>query len=156
MFCIYARARWSEFFHGSHLRLDTQTDGTIVYADMEVQDHKTMRALANRFKFLDLVASGTGIAEHKWIRHWVDALGHIGRDPLSELDGLSLRPAHGDDGPSLQRSLESDEASKWLSLILSEEINKRTARDRFHLIPSKRPFCQWLRRGDSGMRIGWL
>ena len=40
----------------------------------------------------------------------MDAPGHIGRDPLSQLDGLSLLPAHGDDGQSLQRSLESDEA----------------------------------------------
>ena len=128
LFCIYARARWSDFIHGNHLRLDTQTDGTIVYADMEVQVHKTMRASANRFKFLDLVASGIGIAGHNWIGHWLDALGHIGRDPLSELDGLSLMPAPGDDGQSLQRSLESDEASKWLRLILGEEINRKDSK----------------------------
>jgi hypothetical protein len=36
---------------------------------MEVQVHKTMRASANRFKFLDLVASGIGMAGHNWIRH---------------------------------------------------------------------------------------
>ena len=128
LFCIYARARWSDFIHGNHLRLDTQTDGTIVYADMEVQVHKTMRASANRFKFLDLVASGIGIAGHNWIGHWLDALGHIGRDPLSELDGLSLMPVPGDDGQSLQRSLESDEASKWLRLILGEEINRKDSK----------------------------
>ena len=51
LFCMHARARWSDFIHGNHLRLDTQTDGNIVHADMEVQVHKTMRASANRFKF---------------------------------------------------------------------------------------------------------
>ena len=69
LFCIYARARWSVFILGNYLRLDFQTDGNIVYADMEVQVHKTMRASANHFKFLDLVASGIGMAGHNWIRH---------------------------------------------------------------------------------------
>jgi hypothetical protein len=34
-------------------------------------------------------------------------------------------PAPGDDGQALQRSLESDEAGKWLRLILGEEINRK-------------------------------
>ena len=125
LFCIYSRARWSDFIHGSCLPLDAQTDGLIIYADMEVQVHKTMRASANRFKFLDLVVSGIGMAGHNWIGHWVDALRHIGRDPFEGHDGQSLMPAPGDDGQALQRSLESDEASKWLRLLLGENINRK-------------------------------
>ena len=94
--------------HGSCLRLDTQTDGQIVYADMEVQIHKTMRASANRFKFLDLVVSGIGMAGHNWIEHWLEALRYLGMDPLNGVVGLSLMPAPGDDGQMRQRSLESD------------------------------------------------
>jgi hypothetical protein len=37
-------------------------------------------------------------------------------------------PAPGDDGQALQRSLESGEASKWLRLILGEEINRKDSR----------------------------
>ena len=58
----------------------------------------------------------------------MDALGHIGRDPLSEMDELSLMPAPGDDGQAMQRSLESDEASKWLRLLLGEEINRKDSK----------------------------
>ena len=32
----------------------------MAYADMEVQIHKTMKAAANKFKFLDLVVYGSG------------------------------------------------------------------------------------------------
>ena len=52
LFCICPRARWSDFIHGNCLRLDTQRDCQIVYADMEVQTQKIMRAAANRSKFL--------------------------------------------------------------------------------------------------------
>ena len=128
LFCIYSRARWSDFIHGSCLRLDTQTDGQIVYADMEVQIHKTMRASANRFKFLDLVVSGIGMAGHNWIEHWLEALRYLGMDPLNGVVGLSLMPAPGDDGQMLQRSLESDEASKWLRLLLGEEIRRKDSK----------------------------
>ena len=66
-FCIYPRARWSDFVHGSCLRVDEGEDGFIYYADMEVHMHKTMNAAANRFRFLDLVASGSGISGFNWI-----------------------------------------------------------------------------------------
>ena len=36
LLCIYSRARWSDFIHGSSLRLATQTDGLIIYAGTEV------------------------------------------------------------------------------------------------------------------------
>ena len=60
-------ARWSDFTPGSSLRLDmVELTGRDAYADMVVQIHKTMEAAANRFKFLDLAASGTGIFGEDW------------------------------------------------------------------------------------------
>ena len=60
-------ARWSDFTPGSSLRLDmVELTGRDAYADMVVQIHKTMGAAANRFKFLDLAASGTGIFGEDW------------------------------------------------------------------------------------------
>ena len=41
--------------------------GKVAYVDMEVQTHKTMQATANKFKFLDLVASGSGIFGDDWV-----------------------------------------------------------------------------------------
>eukprot|EP00435_Cladocopium_sp_Y103_P033307 s2858_g8.t1 len=125
LFCIYSRARWSDFIHGNCIRLDANLDGTVAYADMEVQIHKTMRASANRFKFMDLVVSGIGMAGHNWIEQWMAALHSIGIDPLEGKIGHSLMPAPGDDGSALQRSLESDEASVWLRLLLGEKASKK-------------------------------
>lgn len=125
LFCIYSRARWSDFVHGSCIRLDTlETDGKSAYADMEVQIHKTMPASSKRFKFLDLVVSGQGMCEGDWIRQWIHALSCIGVDPLSHQTGKSLMPAPAEDGTALQRSLESDEASIWLRLILGESSSR--------------------------------
>ena len=128
LFCIYARARWSDFTHGSCIRLDlVETTGKVAYADMEVQIHKTMRAAANRFKFLDLVASGTGIFGDDWVHHWIEALQSVGVDPHSDEPGKTLMPAPAEDGTAQKRALESDEASVWLRLILGEDMERKNS-----------------------------
>ncbi|CAL1132459.1 unnamed protein product [Cladocopium goreaui] len=115
LFCIYARARWSDFIHGNCIRVDVlESSGKVAYVDMEVQIHKTMQATANKFKFLDLVASGSGIFGDDWVRGWIDALKNIGVDPFSNEPGKTLMPAPAEDGTTLQRALESNEASVWL------------------------------------------
>ena len=125
LFCIYARARWSDFIHGNCIRLDVlDSTGQVAYADMEVQIHKTMKAAANKFKFLDLVVSGSGIFGNDWVRSWVDALNNIGVDPFSNEPGKTLMPAPAADGTALQRALESDEASVWLRLMLGENVKR--------------------------------
>ncbi|CAL1150630.1 unnamed protein product [Cladocopium goreaui] len=125
LFCIYARARWSDFIHGNCIRLDVlDSTGQVAYADMEVQIHKTMKAAANKFKFLDLVVSGSGFFGNDWVRSWVDALNNIGVDPFSNEPGKTLMPAPAADGTALQRALESDEASVWLRLMLGEKVKR--------------------------------
>ena len=125
LFCIYARARWSDFIHGNCVRLDVlDSTGQVAYADMEVQIHETMKAAANKFKFLDLVVSGSGFFGNDWVRSWVDALNNIGVDPFSNEPGKTLMPAPAADGTALQRALESDEASVWLRLMLEEKVKR--------------------------------
>ena len=125
LFCIYARARWSDFIHGNCIRVDVlESSGKVAYVDMEVQIHKTMQATANKFKFLDLVASGSGIFGDHWVRGWIDALKNIGVDPFSNEPGKTLMPAPAEDGTTLQRALESDEASVWLRLMLGENVKR--------------------------------
>jgi hypothetical protein len=125
LFCIYARARWSDFIHGNCIRVDVlESSGKVAYVDMEVQIHKTMQAAANKFKFLDLVASGSGIFGDDWVRSWINALKNIGVDPFSNEPGKTLMPAPAEDGTTLQRALESDEASVWLRLMLGENVKR--------------------------------
>ena len=54
------------------------------------------------------------------MRSWIDALKNIGVDPFSNEPGKTLMPAPAEDGTTLQRALESDEASVWLRLMLGE------------------------------------
>ena len=104
-----------------------EATGKIAYADMEVQIHKTMNAAAHRFKFLDLVASGTGIFGDDWIRQWISALQCIGVDPHADEIGKTLMPALAEDGTAQRRALESDEASVWLRLILGEDMDRKNS-----------------------------
>ena len=125
LFCTYSRARWSDFVHGSCIRIDENPEGFIFYADMEVHIHKTMHAAANRFKFLDLVATGSGISGFNWIACWIDAMQTLGISVFDGQDGKTLMPAPGDDGQPLSRAVETDEAGKWLRLLLGESLERR-------------------------------
>ena len=42
LFCVYARARWSDFIHSGKMVLDHFSDGSIAYVEMDVAIHKTM------------------------------------------------------------------------------------------------------------------
>ena len=46
LFCVYARARWSDFVHCGNLSLDKLSDGSIAYVDADVSIHKTMHSAA--------------------------------------------------------------------------------------------------------------
>ena len=49
IFCVYARARWSDFIHGGQVKLDKFSDGRVACVEMDVTIHKTMHAAARRF-----------------------------------------------------------------------------------------------------------
>ena len=103
LFCLYARARWSDFIHGNCIRLDVlDSTGKVAYADVEVQIHKTMKAAANKFKFLDLVVCGSGIFGDDWVRSWSDPFNNISVEPFSNEPGKTLMPAPYADGTALK------------------------------------------------------
>ena len=117
LFCVYSRARWSDFIHGERVTLDRYSDGRVAYAEMEVTIHKTMFSSARRFRFLNLAAPGVGVSGGDWIGAWLQCMLTLTIDPHS-VDGACMMPAPGDDGRPLKRAVESDEAGCWLRLIL--------------------------------------
>ena len=133
LFCIYARARWSDFCHGDTLRLDFSADGRIAYADMEVYIHKTMHSSAKRFRFLDLAASGIGFSGTDWIATWVSVMEDLGIDYGHQKPGKCLMPAPGEDDIPCSRPLDCSEVGTWLRLLLGEQA-KRTESRRLRLI----------------------
>ena len=123
LFCVYARARWSDFVHCGSLQLDKFSDGTIAYVEADVEIHKTMHAAARRFRFLNSTAPGLGVHGTNWVSHWISALEHVGIDPFNIEDGC-LIPAPDSEGKPLRRALESDEAGCWLRLLLGEKHSR--------------------------------
>ena len=123
LFCVYARARWSDFVHCGNLTLDKLDDGTIAYVDADVEIHKTMFAAARRFRFLNLTAPGLGVHGTNWVSHWIAALEQLGIDPFN-VEGGCIIPAPDSEGRPLKRALESDEAGCWLRLLLGEKHSR--------------------------------
>ena len=115
LFCVYARARWSDFVHCGNLNLDKLSDGTIAYVDADVAIHKTMSAAARRFRFLNLTAPGLGVHGTDWASHWIAALEKLGIHPFN-VEGGCIIPAPDPEGSPPRRALESDEAGCWLLL----------------------------------------
>ena len=109
LFCVYARARWSDFVHCGSLTLDKLSDGTIAYVDADVAIHETMHASARRFRFLNLTAPGLGVHGTNWVSHWIAALEQLCIDPFN-VEGGCILPAPDSEGRPLKRALESDEA----------------------------------------------
>lgn len=120
LFCVYSRARWSDFIHGERITLDRFTDGRVAYAEMDITVHKTMFSSARRFRFLNLAAPGIGVSGGDWIGAWLKCMLTLSIDPHS-VGGACMMPAPGDDGRPLKRAVETDEAGCWLRLILGEK-----------------------------------
>ena len=120
LFCVYARARWSDFIHSGKMSLDRFSDGSIAYVEMDVAVHKTMFASARRFRYLNLAAPGLGVHGTDWVSKWIEAFEKLGIDPFTDIPGCVM-PAPDSEGRPLARALESDEAGCWLRLLLGEK-----------------------------------
>ncbi len=120
LFCVYARARWSDFMHSGKMTLDRFSDGSIAYVEMDVAVHKTMFASARRFRYLNLAAPGLGVHGTDWVSKWIAAFGKLGIDPFTDVRGCVM-PAPDSEGKPLARALESDEAGCWLRLLIGEK-----------------------------------
>ena len=123
LFCIYSRARWSDFVHCGKLKLDRFSDGTVAYVDADVAIHKTMHAAARRFRFLNLTAPALGVHGSEWVSKWISTMERLGIDPFSD-DSTCLMPAPDSEGRPLVRAIESDEAGCWLRLLIGEEKSR--------------------------------
>ncbi len=124
LFCVYARARWSDFIHCGRITLDRFSDGSIAYVEMDVAVHKTMFASARRFRYLNLAAPGLGVHGTGWVSKWMAAFDKLGIDPYADVRGCVM-PAPDVEGKPLSRALESDEAGCWLRLLIGEKPGRR-------------------------------
>ena len=120
LFCVYARARWSDVIHSGKMTLDRFSDGSIAYVEMDVAVHKTMFASARRFRYLNLAAPGLVVHGTDWVSKWIAAFDKLGIDPFTDVRGCVM-PAPDSEGRPLARALESDEAGCWLRLLIGKK-----------------------------------
>ena len=117
LFCTYGRARWSDAQHSRFVEWDMDSSGQICYVECATAVHKTCRALNMKHAFLPLTAPGFGISKVNWASFWRQARSDLGIEDLNE---FPLMPAPCEQGTATVRPLSTQEAGKWLMLLLSQ------------------------------------
>ena len=115
LFCIYARGRWSDCSHIESLILDKDPEGNLCYLEGQVAVHKTARSRQMKDSLLPIVAPCLGVVDSNWGLAWIQVREMLGL-PLPP-DG-PLFPAPAADGSATVRSLDTDEAGRWLRTLL--------------------------------------
>eukprot|EP00435_Cladocopium_sp_Y103_P018289 s5093_g4.t1 len=107
LFCVYARARWSDAQHGEKFIEDVDNSGRCAYLEISTGVHKTAKALQLKHVYLPLVAPCIGAAEGNWGEEWCKVRRALGIHSLSE---FPLMPAPNADLEPTVRPLTSGEA----------------------------------------------
>ncbi len=120
LFQIYARNRWSDIRFVKTLEFDfLQLEGdTRGYIEGRAKDVKQSNKKKKQALFMPLVAPVRGVHPNIiWGTVWQSVANQVGRDFAKDPVG-PLLPAVGPDGTWLRRTVDSPEASDWLTSLL--------------------------------------
>ena len=123
LFCTYARARWSDAQHCEKLELDCNLKGKAVYLEGSTRFHKTAKALQLKHSFLPLVAPAMGVAKEEWCTRWMELRDELGINNLSVFPLMPAPPAPDSDGHPTVRQLSTEEASKWMNMLVNRSFS---------------------------------
>ena len=115
LFCVYARARWSDAQHCEKLFLDCDYNGKAIFLEGSTRFHKTAKTLQLKHTFLPLVAPAMGVDSVEWCTRWMNLREVMGVENLAK---FPLMPAPDCEGRPTVRALSTDEASKWMNMIV--------------------------------------
>ena len=115
LFCVYARARWTDAQHSEKLIEDRDGQGKLFFIECSTAVHKTARALQMKHMFLPSVAPTLGVCSECWGEPWLLARQTLGCDNLGK---YPLMPAPDASGNATIRPVSTEEASDWLEHIL--------------------------------------
>ena len=116
LFCLFARARWSDsmFIKRFHLDIQDETQNGFVQGDTLVS--KTSTTVAKKRRFLPLTAVTEGISSNTWAQSWFQLRIDCN---LPEPDGTKPVIAHVlKNGTFGKAPLSTTDASKWLRDII--------------------------------------
>ena len=116
LFCVYARARWSDAQHAGEFQVDSdQKTGRTAFFEAIVEVHKTMNRKGKDPVCLELVSPGLGVTFDDWVKQFLAV-----REKLGISRSYPLMPAPNNAGEPTIRALASDECSSWLQKLLPE------------------------------------
>ena len=121
LFCVYARARWSDAQHAEAMLEDRDSDGCIQFLEAKTAVHKTARAYHLRHQFLPMAAPAFGVTDDNWGFQWTHARRVLKIDDLTR---YPLMPAPDSMLEPTRRPLTTQEAKMWMHELLGDTLNK--------------------------------
>ena len=119
LFCVYARARWSDAQHTESLFEDRDDEHQIRFLEARTAVHKTARAFHLRHQFLPMAAPSYGITDDNWGFQWVHARRLLRIDNLAQ---YPLMPAPDSMLEPTCRPLTTQEAKLWMHELLGDTL----------------------------------
>ena len=113
--CIYGRARWSDLRYIDHVDVEARRNGSLV---LYTRERKTSAVGIRREQYLPLVIPWEGVVSEDWIEVLLKVYEEAGLDMTKVPLGPFL-PAPKIGGGFCARPLSTQEAARWLRLLLS-------------------------------------
>lgn len=119
LFAVYARCRWSDLrsIHGCELDVDFSNGKLVGFISFSTFSHKTSSQVARHGLPMPLIAPIWGLRNPPWAMTWKKVAEAVSLDFATFGRGAVL-PSPNRDGKWSQRSVTSDEASRWLVELL--------------------------------------
>ena len=121
LFCVYARARWSDAQHAEAMLEDRDSDGIIQFLEAKTAVHKTARAYHLRHQFLPMAAPAYGVTDDNWGFQWTHARRVL---KVDDLNRYPLMPAPDSVLEPTRRPLTTQEAKLWMHELLGDSLSK--------------------------------
>jgi len=121
LFCVYARARWSDAQHAEGLLEDTDEKGILRFLEAKASVHKTARAFHLKHQFLPMSAPSIGITDDNWGVQWMHARRQLKIDDLTK---YPLLPAPDSMLEPTRRPVTTREAKLWMHELLGDHVSK--------------------------------
>ena len=121
LFCVYARARWSDAQHTEALIEDRDSEQCIQFLEAKTAVHKTARAFHVRHQYLPMAAPSFGVTDDNWGFQWTHARRVLKIDDLSK---FPLMPAPDSMLEPTRRPLSTQEAKLWMHELLGDHVSK--------------------------------
>eukprot|EP00971_Amphidinium_carterae_P103491 2048916-Amphidinium_carterae.1 len=115
LFCVYARARWSDAQHVERLFIDGDVTHHEFYLQGEARDVKTSSVTKHTNQFLPMVAPSCCLSGPSWIPKWMQLRDKVG---LSIGPGIPMLPVPLTTGGFGDVPLSTGEAARWMREIL--------------------------------------